>query len=256
VKYQRHKGGKSLRLSTILRGISLIILLAPLLSACAGATPAPLTPAEIMARVVARMKALKGFSFVIQRTGAPAYIDQNQTFSLSRLDGDFVAPDKAQGQARVIGPGIVVAIKFISIAENYWETHYLTGEWWVCPRGQCFNPAILFDPQAGLQPVLESDLSELERLDNATLDELPGKELYSLTGKLKGEHLYQMSWGMIGPNAVNAHLWIDPATFVVHRITLEEPAADPSQATLWTVDFLNFDRMAAINPPVLSTAQP
>jgi lipoprotein LprG len=236
--------------------ILLISSLLPLLTACARPTPPPLPPAEIMAQTVAHMRALKGFSFVIVRTGAPAYIDTANTFSLSRVDGDYVAPDRATGNARVIGPGIVAAIKYISIGEEYWETNYLTGEWWVCPRSQCFNPAILFDPQSGLQPILESDLSDLQRLENAELEELPGKSLYSLTGKLKGEHLFLISWGLIGPQSVNVHLWIDPDTFVVERITLEEPAANGADATLWTVDFLNFNRLVEITPPVQSTPKP
>jgi hypothetical protein len=237
----------------MLRCIGLIAILLSTLTACARPTPALLPPEEIMGRVVARMKALKGFSFVIVRTGAPAYLDAARTFSLSRLEGNFVAPDQAQGQARVIGPGIVGSIKFISIGQHYWETHYLTGEWWECPLGQCFNPAILFDPKAGLQPILESDLSNLQRLNNAELEELPGKELYALTGKLKGEHIYPLSWNMIGPDGINAQLWIDPVTFDLHRMRLEEPATNGAEATIWMVDFLNFNQATPIQAPRVPT---
>ena len=227
-----------------------------LIAAYARPTPAPLAPGEIITRTAAHMKALKGFSFVIVRTGAPAYIDTQETFSLSRVDGDYVAPDKAKGNARIIGPGIVAAIRYISIAEQYWETNYLSGEWWVCPRSQCFNPAALFDPQTGLQPILEQDLSDLKSLENAELEVLPGKVLYSLTGKLKGDHLYPISWGMIGPDPVNVHLWIDPQTFDLERVVLEEPAAKGAEATIWTVDFLNFDKVVEILPPIQSTPAP
>jgi hypothetical protein len=233
----------------------LTILLA-LLTACAPPTPALLAPDEILSRVVQRTRALKSFSFVVVRTGAPAYLDANQTISLSRLEGAYVAPDQAQGQARVIGPGIVASIKFISIGQHYWETNFLTGEWWECPLDACFNPAILFDSQSGLQPILETDLSGLQLLKNETLEELPGKQLYSLVGKLKGEHLFKVSWGMIGPQEINAHLWVDPDTFVLHRIQLEEPAVPGAEATLWTVDFLNFDKAGSIQPPTTPTPRP
>jgi len=209
-----------------------------------------------MARVVANMKALKGFSFVIARSGAPAYIDTGHTWSLSRVDGDYVSPDKATGNARIIGPGIVAAIKYISIGDQYWETNYLTGKWWGCPRAQCFNPAILFDPQNGIQPILESDLSDVQRLDNAQLEELPGKDLYSLTGKMKGERLYPVSWGMIGPNPVNVHLWVDPENFVVERIVMEDPGTDKPEPTVWTVDFLNFNNVVNIAPPPSTESMP
>ncbi len=239
-----------------MRKIGYFLLLVIILAACAPATPTPLPPTEIINRVVAHTRALKSFSFVITRTGAPAYLDAGKTISLSRLEGAYAAPDQAQGQARVIGPGLVASIKFVSIGQKYWETHFLTGEWWECPLGVCFNPAILFSSETGLQRILETDLSDLQILKNEELPELPGKQLYVLTGKLKGEHLYQISWGMIGPEVVNARLWIDPASFVVHRIQLEEPAAQGNEATLWTVDFLNFDKPVSIQPPVMPPARP
>jgi hypothetical protein len=239
-----------------MRKILLVVLLLALLAACAPPTPEPLPPEEIISRVVTRTQALKSFSFTVVRTGAPAYLDTNKTVSLSRLEGAYVAPDQAQGQARAIGPGIVASIKFISIGKHYWETYFLTGEWWECPLGNCFNPAILFDAKSGLQPILETDLSDLQLLKNEELEVLPGKQLYSLTGNLKGEHLYQISWGMIGPQAVKAHLWIDPVTFVLHRITLEEPASQEKDATLWTLDFLDFDKAFNIQPPVIPTVRP
>ena len=209
-----------------------------------------------MSRAAARMKALQGFSFVVVRSGAPAYIDPNQTFSLSRLEGNYVSPDKAQGQVRVIGPGIVASIHFISIADQYWETNYLTGEWWACPPNQCFNPALLFDPQTGLQPILQSDVLDLKLLKNEELEELPGKLLYSLSGQVKGEHLAQVSYGLIGPDPLNVHLWVDPATFAVQRIQLEKPGANSAEATLWTVDFLNFDKVSPVLPPAIPTPTP
>ena len=224
-----------------------------LLTACARPTLPALPPEEILSNVVAKMKALKGFQFVVVRTGAPAYLDADQTLSFSRMQGEYASPDQAQGQVRVIGPGIVASVRFTSIGDHYWETNYLTGEWWECPLGQCFNPAILFDAQYGLQAILEEDFTDLQRLANEELEELPGKSLYTLSGRLAAERLYQMSWGMIGPESVNVRLWVDPATFVAHRIQLEEPAPEAGEATLWTVDFLDFDEIASIQPPPTPT---
>jgi hypothetical protein len=234
----------------------IFVVLFSLLAGCARPTPPPLPPEEILARVVVKMKSLAGFRFVVVRSGAPAYLDPGQTLSFSRMEGDYVSPDRAQGQVRVIAPGFVASVRFISIAERYWETNYLTGEWWECPPDQCFNPAILFDAQVGLQTILESDLSDLKRLDNEVLEELPGRSLYSVAGRLAGERLYQMSWGMIGPEAAQTRLWVDPETFVVHRIQLEEPAPEGGESTLWTVDFLNFDEAADIQPPPTATPKP
>jgi lipoprotein LprG len=147
----------------------------------------------------------------------------------------------------------VASIRFISIGEEYWETNYLTGEWWQCPTGQCFNPAILFDPQFGLQPILEADLTDVRLEANEELEEMPGKWLYVLSGTLQGERIAQMSWGLLGPQSMAVNLWVIPETFDLYRIRLEEPAPPGGEATLWVIDFLNFDRPAAILPPATPT---
>jgi hypothetical protein len=231
------------------RRLLISILIINLLSACARATPTPLPAQEIIIRLAQQMKALKGFHFVVVRTGAPAYLDANETLSLSRIEGDYVAPDQAQGQVRVVAPGLVGTIRFISLGRRNWETNYLTGEWWQCPLDQCFNPALLFDGQMGLQAILETDLTGLQLLPNAVLEELPGKQLYALSGKLQGEKVYQISWGLMGPETINTHLWVDPVTFELQRAVLEEPASDLKEATYWTIDFLNFNRTVQIQPP-------
>jgi hypothetical protein len=224
-----------------------------ILTSCAKPTPPPLPPEEIVANVVARMKALTGFSFVLEREGGPAYMDIENQLSLGRLEGDFTSPDRAQGQVRVIAPGMVANIKFISLGEQFWQTNPLTGAWEECPPGACFDPATLFDPQVGIQPILESDLLEPKLEGSVELEELPGKPLYAISGHLKGERLYEMSWGMIGPDTMVAHLWVDPTSFDLIRIQIEEPATEGSEATQWKLDLLNFNQIMNIQPPSTPT---
>jgi hypothetical protein len=190
------------------------------------------------------------------RTGAPAYLDTNQTLSLSRVEGDYAAPDQAQGQVRVIAPGLVGSIHFITLGGLYWETNYLTGEWWQCPLNQCFNPVTLFDSQMGLEAILENDLTGLQLLPDAELEELPGQPLYVLSGSLKGDLLYKISWGLMGPETINTRLWVDPVTFDLHRAVLEEPATDQKEATYWTIDFLDFNHAVQIHPPYVASKTP
>jgi hypothetical protein len=227
----------------------LILLLG---ASCAKPTPTPLPPGEIIVQATARMKSLSSFHFIIERTGAPAYIDTNNTLALGRAEGDFSSPDKAKGQVRIVATGIVVSFKFTSLGDRYWQTNPLSRKWEEYPTGTFFNPAELFDSEIGLQPILETDLYDLVLEGNKELEEMPGKLLYSITGQLQGARLYQLSWGMIGPDAMGAHLWVDPATFDLHRIELVEAAAEGGEPTLWKFDFLDFNKPVDIQPPTSS----
>jgi hypothetical protein len=228
---------------------TILFLCLGLLSAC-GEPAAPELPAEeIIQRSTARMKELPGFHFVIDRSGAPAYLDYTETLSFARAEGDFVAPDRARAEIRIIAPGIVAEIRIVGIGEEYWETNLISGEWSALPPGAGFNPAVLFDPQIGFQPVLESDLTDLALVGIEELEELPGQPLYALTARLRGERIYAMSYEMIGPETMDVKLWIAPQTFELYRAIITEPTDDPANPTIWQLDFWDFGVTADISPP-------
>jgi len=226
-----------------------LLLLSLLLGACGPTGPELLPPEEIVARSTARMKEMDSFHFVIDRSGAPAYLDTEETLSFARAEGDFVAPDQARAEIRIIAPGLVAEIRIVALGDSYWETNLLSGEWQSLPPGMGFNPAILFDPQVGLQPVLDSDLTNLELRGVEELAELPGTRLYAITGRLDGERIHQMSYAMIGPELMDVQLWIAPETFELYRVVITEPSADPAVPTIWQLDFWDFDLPVDITPP-------
>jgi lipoprotein LprG len=231
------------------RVIQSFALILPLLVACARPTLPSLPPGEIVTRAAARMTAMRGFHFVIERTGALAYLDYEGTLAFSRAEGEFVTPDTAQAAVRVIAPGLVAEVQILGIGERYWQTNLLTGQWEEFPPGVGFNPAMMFDPQIGLQPIIAADLTDLKLTGVEELEEYPGKQLYSITGQMTGERLYQMSYQMIGPEAVTVHLWVAPETFELYRVQLTEPAPGSDEPTVWQVDFWSFDQPATITPP-------
>jgi lipoprotein LprG len=220
-----------------------------LLAACRQPTPETLPAAEILERSIGRMKLVSGFHFLIERSGAPAYLDWQQSLSLRRMEGDYVAPDRAQASVRVIAPGIVAEIRIVSIGNVQWETNPITGEWEQLPPDWGFNPTLLFDPQVGLQRILEQDLSNLALLDVVELEEMPGILLYSLVGDLDGERIAEMSFGLMGPQPMRVQLWIAPGSFDLHRILITEEAIEDAEPTIWQVDFWNIDDTVEIQPP-------
>lgn len=226
-----------------------IILLLTLIGACVSPTPEVMDPEEIVFRSVERMKSLSGFHFVIERSGALAFLNEEQTLAFRRAEGDFVAPDRARATIRVILPGLVAEVQVINIGDIQWETNFLTGEWQELPPDWGFNPAALFDAEVGIQPILEKDLSTLEYLGLEELDEVPGKPLYALTGEVDGERLHQLSYGMMGPEVMAITLWIAPETFELYRMQITEAPQGEDESTIWQVDFWDYDKVVEITPP-------
>ena len=220
-----------------------------ILGACASPTPELMDPGEIVFRSVERMKSLSGFHFVIERSGALAFLNEEQTIAFRRAEGDFVAPDRARATIRVIGPGLIVEVQVINIGEIQWETNFLTGEWQELPPDWGFNPAALFDAELGIQPILEKDLSGLEWIGLEELEEAPGKPLYALAGEVDGERLYHLSFGMMGPEKMTILLWIAPESFELYRLLITEAPHGEDESTIWQIDFWDYDQVVDITSP-------
>jgi lipoprotein LprG len=229
--------------------LPLLILIA--LASCSSTTPTPIPPDQIILNAAERMTGTSGFRFAIDRTGAPAYLDAFELLSLSRLEGDYVAPDQVQATVRIVTPGIVTEVSFVGIGESQWQTNPFSGKWETLSPGIGFNPAMLFEPEIGLQAILETDLGELKLIDNAEIETSPGQMLFHLSGKLTGEKTFEITYGLIGPEIMDAELWIAPDTFELHRLILVEHAEDPESTRTWQLDFWDFDLDLEITPPQL-----
>ena len=209
-----------------------------------------LPPTELISNAVERLKATAGFHFTIDRTGTLAFIDANNTLAVNRIDGDFVTPDRVKGKIRVSAGGLPAEVSIVSIQGRYWQTNPLNQTWEEYDPGTVFNPATLFDAQKGIQPMLQADLSDVKLVGTEKLDKWPDKQFYHLSGKMKGERIAEITFGLIGPAVLDVNLWIAPKTFEVHRIQIINPVEGNTQPTTWTVDFLNYDQKTDIQPPM------
>jgi hypothetical protein len=227
-----------------------IIALSLLLSACGKATPVPLPPEEIVLDTIARLQETSGFHFVIERSGAPAFLDVDHSISIRRMEGDFMAPDRVQAEVRIIAPGLVTELEVIGIGDTQWQTSILSGEWQQLPPEWGFNPSIFFDANSGLLPILEADLVDLEWIGNVELEDAPGTLLYALSGRVQGGRIYELTYGLIGPQALEVTMWIVPETFELFRMLIVDQKQGEEEATLWTLDFWEYDQYIDIQPPL------
>jgi hypothetical protein len=218
-------------------------------AACSTPEPPTLKAEEILEQSAGVMGGLEGFHFLIDRSGAPAFLSEAQSISFRRAEGDFVAPGSAQAAVRVIAPGLIVELQAISLEGRYWETHVVSGEWQEYPAEQGFNPAILFEPQSGIPIILREDISDLSLIGITELEELPGLKLYEIHGQLDGERIYRLSYGLIGPDLLDVQVWIEPETYYLHRMSLTEPVPGEDEPSFWQVDMWDFGSVAEISQP-------
>lgn len=230
-----------------LRLALLFLILAP--GACRQPSLADLPAEEIVARAAARMNALDGFRFAIDRSGGPAFLDPDETISFRRAEGYYVAPDRAQATVRIITPGLVTEVNVISIDETQWQTNIMSTEWQQLPPNWGFNPAVLFDAEIGIQSILAADLGDMQLLEPETLADGPDGLLYAISGQLDGGRIYEMSYGLIGPERLQVQLWIAPETFELAQALITEANSGAEEPSIWQVTFGEFGRVVDIKPP-------
>jgi hypothetical protein len=227
----------------------LLLALALILGACSQPSLAELPAGEIVGRSAARMNELAGFRFAIDRSGGPAYLDPDQTISLRRAEGYYVAPDRAQATVRIIAPGLVTEVNVISIGDTQWQTNIMSTDWQQLPPNWGFNPAVLFDAEIGIQSILASDLGDMQVQEPERLEDGPDGPLYAVSGVLDGGRIYAMSYGLIGPEQLNVSVWVVPETFELARAVITETGSGDDEPSVWQVDFAEFDRVVDIIPP-------
>jgi len=224
-----------------------------LLAGCSSSKIQNLSPEEIISRSNDRMKGLKGFEYLIQRTGALVFFDYEETIAFSRAEGQYVSPDRVFAKVRVIMPGLVTEVNIISIGGIQWETNLLTGKWQSTDPLYSFNPSILFNANNGIQFILANDVVNPVLVGLEGLPEIPGRKSYSIEATMPGDNAYDITFGMIDKDLLRVTLWVDTKTFDLNRIIVIDPAnPGDDEDTTWQIDFWNFDTTFDIQEPVIT----
>lgn len=232
--------------------ILLITAVALFLAGCgAGAptvtpTPTP-TPAEIGARAGQATSAAQSLAFSIAVTGQPVYSDPSRVFIITSIEGALQRPDGALATLRLRSAAGVSEVRTVSLAGKQYLTNPLTRAWQCLAPGQAFDVAILFDPQKGIERLLQDGIENITLIGEEDLD---GRPTYHLRGTIPGQRLAEISSGLIGATAVTADIWADRGTFRLAKIVLVDQAPDAQEPTTWTLLFSAYDQPVDIRAPI------
>ena len=160
-----------------------LLLLSLLLTACGTDIP-QIPPAEVITRAGDAMLQAPSFHFKIDISGKPVVLNQVTQLSLRSAEGDFARPDKMGVHLKVLLAVAAAELDMIALGNEQYLTNVLTKQWEVLPPEFGFNPAVMFDPQVGLEQLLKAGLDNAHWIGVETLD---GKSIFHVQGSISGE---------------------------------------------------------------------
>jgi lipoprotein LprG len=222
-----------------------VLALGALLAACSPDVP-QIPPAEVITRAGEAMLQSPSFHFKIDISGKPVVLNQLTQLSLRSAEGDFARPDKMGVHLKVLAAALAAELDMIALGDEQYLTNVLTRKWEVLPPEFGFNPAIMFDPQMGLEQTLKAGLENPHWIG---VEDLDGKSVFHLQGSISGGKLQGMSGGLISTGPVDVDLWVEPGTYLPRKAVIVDKGSDAEKPTLWTLTFSSYGKQTQIAAP-------
>ncbi len=207
------------------------------------ATP---TPRELSQQVGAATLAVQSMHFGIEVSGAPVPAEPSGFFALVSMEGDMQRPDGVMATVKVKSITGVAEVRVVSLAGQQYVTNPITRQWMCVPPGVAFDPAILFDPQVGMEQLLQTDIEDVTLVG---IEDLDGRPHYHLRGTVPGERLQAISYGTLGAGAVTADLWAEMDTLRATRVVLVDTSTDANRPSTWSMQFSEYDKDVDLRVP-------
>lgn len=240
--------------------LAVISLLLTLLVACGGeddnddeaaiataTANAALSAQEILALASDRLDATSAMHFGLEVEGK-TFIDEDETIQILSAEGNLQRPDRVQASfaANILGRANVT-IRIITVGQVTWWTDLVSGAWEVAPPEIGYDPAVLFDSQEGLAPVLRS-FDDAERVSDNQID---GMQAFHVAGSMPRERIDSVTAGTLDGETVNVQVWIERMSGNILRVVVGESADVPeTERATWTLDISRHDKPVTIEPPI------
>ena len=213
--------------------------LALVLAACSGAPEAtPLDPGALLERTRTAMAAVETAAFEMTRAGAPVTIEG---FDFTSAVGRYAAPASAEAVLQVRAAEITVQMGTISVGARTWLTNPLTGRWEELRPGTGFNPAVLFDPEAGWVALL-TDLTDVTFVATEAGN-------HHLTATVPAARVEVLTAGFATAQSAPIDLWLDESTGHIRRLELS--TSGDAGVSDWTITLSAYGEPVQIEPPAV-----
>ncbi|GAB4575117.1 MAG: LppX_LprAFG lipoprotein [Anaerolineae bacterium] len=227
------------------------LLSALLLTACSGPTSAPPDPLELVETAARTIQSADSFAVIIERTGAPVFLDPNGLIVFLRARGSYVAPDRVQARVRVTVSGIAGELDVIAIGDDQYYRHaVLTGGQWINAEfSPGFNAENLVRSESGLSRALQA-IKDLELVGQETVDGVP---MWRLSGTAIGSEVAALTFDLIpAQQDVTVDLFIRVDNQQAERMIIVQPdtvTPETPEPTTWTVEIFDYNGQFTIEPP-------
>lgn len=209
-----------------------------------GSSPAALTAESILTAAGDQWAKTETAHFKLAVDG-DAYIDNAQSIKLLSAEGDIKRPDAVKADAKIDVQITQANISLIAIGDRAWMTNFLSGKWEAAPADFSYNPAILFDDQNGIKPIL-AGLRNPERQGDETVND---RKAHKVTGTVDEQTVDRVTSGSIKGDAIDVTVWVDAKTNDLLRVTLKEPDSVREKPVEWTLDLSKQGEAVDIQPP-------
>lgn len=189
------------------------------------------------------MAAVTSVRFVLERTGAPVFIDQVESISLDKLEGRFQTPGSADALIQVtVNGSLGTKLGAVAIGDEVWLSNPVTGKFETLPPGFDLDPSLFFDPVGGWKPLIDG-LTSTEFIEEA---DRAGTR-YHLRATAPAANMQSITAGLVRGQDVVLDLWLHPVTA---EVTAIEFSTDFEGATSdWVLELLDYGETFEIVPP-------
>lgn len=219
-------------------------------SAAPSPTPTPVTAESVLESASAQWTDTESARFTLGVEGN-AWLDDDESIRLVSAEGNIARPNSVKGSA-TINVAIIgeVDISIIAIGEDSYITNFVSGNWEEAPEDFSYNPAILFDDEDGIGPIL----TELESPELEGEETVDGRETRRVTGTVSAETVDEITAGSIQGEDIDVILWIDAETDELVQVELTEPEGVRENPATWTLQMSDHNAPVEIEPPIASPA--
>ena len=242
-----------LRRVRLLPSLLALVFLAPFLVGGAAAanqteTAAPSgtpTAVDLLARASRRLAETQSVHFRLDVEGE-TFVDEGEEIRLVEAEGDLQRPDRVATTFKAEVFTRIITLNLITIGDQTWTTNILTGDWEIAPPEFAYRPAVLFDNQEGIGPVM----GRVQDVELRGEEEIDGRPAHHVVARVDESVIGPLTYETMSGSPITVDLWIDRESDDLLRARLAEPPGVSDDPATWTLDLSEHGEQVAIEAPV------